>query len=74
MKGGKKMVTIILAVAILAYAGWAIYEIRMKKKNGGCCNGSCGSCVSKNNKCLIGVSCTRNNMESCMILSSMIPC
>ena len=48
MKGGKKMVTIILAVAILAYAGWAIYEIRMKKKNGGCCNGSCGSCVSKN--------------------------
>lgn len=28
------MVTIILAVAILAYAGWAIYEIRMKKKNG----------------------------------------
>ena len=34
MKGGKKMVTIILAVAILAYAGWAIYEIRMKKKNG----------------------------------------
>ena len=27
------MVTIILAVAILAYAGWAIYEIRMKKKN-----------------------------------------
>ena len=52
MKGGKKMVTIILAVAILAYAGCAIYEIRMKKKNGGCCNGSCGSCVSKNNKCL----------------------
>lgn len=52
MKGGKKMVTIILAVAILAYAGWAIYEIRMKKKNGGCCNGSCGSCVSKNNKYL----------------------
>ena len=41
MKGGKKMVTIILAVAILAYAGWAIYKIRMKKKNGGCCNGSC---------------------------------
>lgn len=35
MKGGKKMVTIILAVAILAYAGWAIYKIRMKKKNGG---------------------------------------
>lgn len=32
MKGGKKMITIILAVAILAYAGWAIYEIRMKKK------------------------------------------
>lgn len=32
MKGGKKMVTIILAVAILAYAGWAIYKIRMKKK------------------------------------------
>lgn len=52
MKGGKKMVTIILAVAILAYAGWAIYKIRMKKKNGGCCNGSCDSCVSKNNKCL----------------------
>lgn len=51
MKGGKKMVTIILAVAILAYAGWAIYKIRMKKKNGGCCNDSCGSCVSKN-KCL----------------------
>lgn len=41
-----------LQLAILAYAGWAIYEIRMKKKNGGCCNGSCDSCVSKNNKCL----------------------
>ena len=47
MKGGKKMVTIILAVAILAYAGWAIYKIRMKKKNGGCCNGSCGRDVYK---------------------------
>lgn len=47
MKGRKKMVTVILVVTILAYIGWAIHKIRIKKKNGGCCGGSCSSCVSK---------------------------
>jgi hypothetical protein len=51
MKGRKRMFTIILAIGILAYAGWAIYKIRARRKNSKGCNGICESCLDKG-KCM----------------------
>lgn len=38
------MGTVIVAAAVIAAAGIAVYTIRKDKKNGKGCSGNCGSC------------------------------